>query len=86
MREVLTGGGFRGMVSRGLSWRLTQRMVTGGEFSCFGDFSCCVEVFRGVDVVEADTARVGSFEVFVGEDCDWRVVGSSGFFDDSAWG
>ena len=85
MGEVLSDGGLRGMVSRGLSWRLTQRMV-GGAFSCFGDFSCCVEVFGSVDVVEADTAMVGSFEVFVCEDCDRRVVRSSGFFDDSAWG
>lgn len=61
-------------------------MVAGCEFSGFGYCAGDVKVFRGVDIVEADAARVGSFEVFVGEDCDRRVVGSSGFFDDSTWG
>jgi len=61
-------------------------MVTGSEFSGLGDFSCCVEIFGGVDVVEADAAGIGSFEVFIGEDGDWWVVGAHGFFDHTARG
>jgi hypothetical protein len=40
---------------------LAQRMIARGEFSGFGYFSCGVEVFWGVDVVETDASRVGSF-------------------------
>jgi len=65
---------------------LAEGVVAGGEFSGFGYFAGDAEVFRGVDIDEAYSLGVGFFDVFVGEDRYWWVVGYGRLFDNPAWG
>ena len=60
--------------------------MAGCEFSGFGYFAGDVEVFRGVDIDEADSLGVGFFNVFVGEDRYRWIVGYGRFFYYSSWG
>ena len=68
-------GWLRGVV------RLAGGGVARGEFPGFRDLACEVQVFGGVDVEQADAVGVGAFELFVGKEGHWRVVGCGGFFD-----
>ena len=64
---------------------LPKRVVAGGEATGFDYFASGVEVFRRVDIHEADLSRIGALEIFVGEDRYRRVIGADCFFDRSTW-
>ena len=59
--------------------------MAGCEFSGFGYCAGDVEVFRGIDIDEADTSGVGFFQVVVGEYRYWRIVGDRRLFYNPAW-